>query len=69
MAISKLKDQIQAEKIACYETCKQYVYLHTESSITHCGFKDIGSALVAAVNQSADKIEKMIKAYERRFPQ
>ncbi len=62
-----LREQIQKEKVSTFDFLRELARMSPEQ-LQHCGAKTMEQALLNAINNSAKKIEKMIVAHERKFP-
>lgn len=66
-AALELRIQITKEKVELYDLLGSYADLG-EENIKHAGYKTVGDAFIKARADTAKKIEKMIRAHEKKFP-
>lgn len=64
--LQALRDKIVEHKVSAFENMKGFVQLDSDPKT--CGYKSIEDALVKIMKHTLAKIEKDIRAFERKHP-
>ncbi len=65
-AALELRTLITKEKVELYDL--QGMYIDLGDNIKTAGYPSVGEALIKSRTDTAKKIERMIRAHERKFP-
>ena len=66
-AADALRVFILQKKIATFDYLK-ILSEQDATGLSHCGYRDLGTALERTIKDAAKEIEKAIRTHERKFP-
>ena len=62
----ELRTQITAKKLDAFDLMKMYIELGND--IKQAGFNTVGDALIKCHQDTSKKIESMVRAHEKKYP-